>query len=86
MRHIDGGANEVRLTLDREVELLASAIRMVASGGAPSTTIGGLRLAAAALEIVRPMADEAGVVIVPLWGPDEDATDIIVRRPTPEPA
>jgi hypothetical protein len=59
---------------------------MVASGGAPSTTIGGLRLAAAALEVVQPLAAERGVVIVPLWGPDEDATDIIVRRPEADPS
>jgi hypothetical protein len=86
MRHIDGGANAIRLTLDREVELLTSAIQMVASGAAPSTTIAGLRLAEPALEIVRPLADECGVVIVPLWGPDEEATDIIVRRSTQDPA
>jgi DNA-binding transcriptional LysR family regulator len=86
MRHIDGGANAIRLTLDREVELLTSAIQMVASGGAPSMTIAGLHLAEAALEIVRPLADERGVVIVPLWGPDEEATDIIVRRSNRDPA
>lgn len=79
--HHDGPAPlDVQHTLDRETELLMSAINMVASGGAPSTTIAGLRLAREAVEIVRPIAVERGVSIDPLWGSDEDATDVRVAR------
>lgn len=37
--------NEIERTLDREVELLMSAVYLVASGGAPAVTVAGLRLA-----------------------------------------
>ena len=59
---------------------------MVASGRAPSTTVAGLppgggrdpdRAAAGGCEL--------GVVIVPLWGPDEDTTDVKVLPASPRP-
>jgi len=75
---------EVERTLDREVELLMSAVLLVASGGAPSTTVAGLRLAEAAMEIVRPRAVERGLLLEALWGPDERTCDVRVRRPPTE--
>jgi hypothetical protein len=70
---------DVQRTLDREVELLTSAVRLVATGGAPSTTVAGLRLAEAAMAIVAPIAREQGVVMDMLWGPDERGCDVRVR-------
>ena len=70
----------VRRTIDREVELLMSAVNLVASGGAPSTMVVGLRLTDAVIEIVRPIAAERGVVLEPLWGADEDTADVRVHR------
>ena len=58
----------VRRTIDREVELLMSAVYLVASGGAPSTMVVGLRLTDAVIAIVRPIAAERGLVLEPLWG------------------
>lgn len=71
---------EVERTLDREVELLMSAINLVASGGAPAATVAGLRLAEAAMDVVGPRASERGVVLEMLWGPDEHACDVRVHR------
>jgi len=76
---------DVRRTIDREVELLLSAVDLVASGGAPSTTVAGMRLTDAVIEIVRPLARERGVILEPLWGSDEDTTDVRVRREIPAP-
>ncbi len=74
------GAVDVRRTIDREVALVLSAVDLVASGGAPSTMVVGLRLTDAVIEIVRPIADERGVILEPLWGSDEDTADVRVRR------
>ena len=83
MRSIGQGAEaDVERTIDREVELLTSAINLVASGGAPSATVAGLQLAEAATAIVRPLAEDLGVVVEPLWGADEGGTDVRVRRAT----
>jgi hypothetical protein len=71
---------EVQRTLDREVELLRNAVELVASGGAPSVTVGGLRLAEAAVAIVRPYVEERGVILEPLWSADESGYDVTVRR------
>jgi hypothetical protein len=65
-------------TLDREAELIESAIRMVASGRATSITVAGLSLAAAAMALTRPMADELGITLEPVWGLDLRLTDVRV--------
>jgi hypothetical protein len=70
----------VRRTIDREVELLMSAVNLVASGGAPSTMVVGLRLTDAVIEIVEPIAAERGVILEPLWGSDEETADVRVHR------
>jgi len=71
---------EVRRTIDREVALVMSAVNLVASGGAPSTMVVGLRLTDAVIDIVRPNASDLGVVLEPLWGADETTADIRVYR------
>jgi hypothetical protein len=72
--------SDVRSAIDREVELVLSAVHLVAGGGAPAATVGGLRLVDAVLEIVGPRARAAGVIVEPLWGPDETVTDVRVSR------
>lgn len=71
---------EIERTLDREIELLTSAVRLVASGAATATTVAGLQLAEAAMLVVAPIAREHGVVMDMLWGPDERACDVRVRQ------
>ena len=80
MNDTKGDRTDVRSAIDREVELVTSAVNLVASGGALSATVGNLRLVDAVLEIVGPRARAAGVTLEPLWGPDETVTDIRVRR------
>jgi hypothetical protein len=74
---------EIQRALDREAELVVSAVNLVANGVAPSTIVAGLKLGEAVLAIVQPIADERGVVLEPLWGPDESGFDIRVRRDAP---
>lgn len=71
--------DQVKATIDREAELLASAVRLVASGGAHRTTVGGLRLTEAVIAIVRPLATDLGVELEPLWRTDEEGMDVLVR-------
>ena len=80
MEHKD----EVQVTLDREADLLAGAIRLVASGEAQRTIVGGLRLAEPAMALVLPLADGLDVVLEPLWRTDEEGLDVLVRRASPE--
>lgn len=80
MRNADSEAAHVRRTIDREVELVLSAVNLVASGDARSTMVVGLQLTDAVVEIVRPMAADRGVVLEPLWGADEATADVRVYR------
>jgi len=80
MEHTNGSSLDVRHALDREVELVMSAVDLVASGGAPSTQVIGLRLTDSVIEIVRPMAEARGVLVDPMWGPDETTKDVRVHR------
>jgi hypothetical protein len=83
MNDTESAAADVRRTIDREVELVMSAVNLVASGGAPSTMVVGLRLTDAVIDIVRPLAADRGVILEPLWGSDEDTADVRVRREEP---
>jgi len=85
MNETGPGAAHVRGTIDREVEILLSAVNLVASGGAPSTMVVGLRLTDAVIDIVRPLASERGVVLELLWSTDEAGADVRVRRATATP-
>ena len=73
-------ADEVERTLDREIELLTSAVRLVAAGAATATTVAGLQLAEAAMLAVAPLARQHGVGMEMLWGPDERACDVRVHQ------
>ena len=81
----EAAAHGIQRAIDREVELVTSAINLVASGGASSTMVIGLRLTDAVIEIVQPLAAQRGVVVEPLWGPDETTCDVRVRRREPAP-
>ena len=74
--------DEVRATLDRETDLLIGAIRLVASGGARSADVAGLRLAESAMTLARPDAEAAGLTLTPLWRSDESGCDVHVGRLT----
>lgn len=76
-------AADIQRSIDREVDLVMSAVDLVASGGATATMVVGLRLADAVIEIVRPRAVERGVVVEPMWGPGEETADVRVRRLEP---
>lgn len=69
-----------RRSLERELDLVAVAIRMVAGGGAPGVTLVGLEFGPAVLEGSARAALEAGVTLEALWQPDDARCDIRVHR------
>ena len=85
MQDRESESDHVRRAIDREVELVMSAVNLVAAGGAPSTMVVGLRLTDAVVEIVRPIARDRGVVVEPLWSADEGTADVRVYREVPAP-
>ncbi len=72
-------ASAVQRQLDRELQLVADAIALVAGGRSPRVTVAGLRLGDAVLAPARELAREAGVRIVPHWSADETGVDIAVE-------
>jgi hypothetical protein len=66
--------------LERELELIRSAIAMVASGAAPRVSLGSLRFGEQLIKPARRMALEAGVRIVPLWTSADGGTGLAVER------
>ena len=69
---------DVRALIDQEADLIASAIRLVAAGVSPRTVIAGLRMAAAALAIAAPQADDLGVRVDLIGRPDQHGCDVVV--------
>ena len=80
MNETDTSERDVRLAIDREIELVISAVNLVAAGGAPSVMVAGLRLTEPVIDIVQPIAATAGVVLEPLWAADESTCDVRVHR------
>jgi len=76
----DASNARVGRTLEHEMSLVREAIAMVAGGGSPRVTVGGLRFGEALLTTARGMATEAGVRLVPLWMPDDAGADIAIER------
>ena len=74
-------ASLTRRSIERELDLVAVAIRMVAGGGAPGVTLVGLEFGTAVLEGSQRAADDAGVILQPLWQPEDSKCDIRVYRP-----
>jgi hypothetical protein len=66
-------------SIEREMDLVADAIRMVAAGAAPTVTLVGLDFGPAVATASAAVATAAGVVLEALWLPDEAGCDIRVR-------
>ena len=67
--------------LAREMEMVRSAIDMVARGRSPRVTIGGLRFGEELIAAAAGYADLAGVRLVPVYTSDERGADIVGERP-----
>jgi hypothetical protein len=76
----DHSATQVGRTLDHEMDLVREAIAMVAGGGSPRVTVGGLRFGEALIAPARVLATNAGVRLIPLWMPDDAGADITIER------
>jgi hypothetical protein len=79
LRPIDTRVSEV---LSLEWRLIAEAVRLVASGGAPRVTVAGLRFGDQLLEEARDLAVHSGVRVVPRWPTDEAGLDVTIERLT----
>jgi hypothetical protein len=66
-------------SIEREMDLVADAIRMVAAGAAPAVTLVGLDFGPAVATASAAAATAAGVVLEPLWLPDEAGCDIRIH-------
>ncbi len=76
----EAAPNPATRALAREVELIGSAIAMVASGGASRVSVAGLRFGDQLLRVARQMAREAGVRVEPQWTIDEEGVDLWFER------
>lgn len=70
---------ETRRAIVREVRLVEGAIALVASGGAPRVTVGGLTFGAQILPRVAPLARRERVEVHELWSPWSDVCQVEVR-------
>ena len=78
---MDGGLMDDTIsTLDREIELVKGAVRMVATGSASRLTVAGLWFGAAVVDVLDAWARLAGVALEPLWGLGDSPCDIRVTR------
>ncbi len=68
-----------RRSIERELELVNGAIRMVAGGGAPAVSLAGLDFGPAVLAGATGLAHDAGVVLEALWHADDSSCDIRVH-------
>lgn len=71
-------------TLEHEFDLVRSAIAIVASGEAPSVSLGSLQFGEQLLEPARRIALASGVRIVPLWSSDEAGAGLSFEPMTDE--
>ncbi|HTS14238.1 MAG TPA: hypothetical protein VMH24_01120 [Candidatus Sulfotelmatobacter sp.] len=69
---------ETRRAIVREVRLVEGAIALVASGGAPRVTVGGLSFGAQILSRVAPVAHRKRVQVHELWSPWSDVCQVEV--------
>ena len=66
--------------LDREVDVVLGAMRLVAAGGARRTVVAGLCAASEVLAIASASVEAAGLVLEPLPRRHPPGIDIVVRR------
>jgi len=71
---------QTRRAILRELRLSEGAIALVASGGAPRVTVGGLAFGAQLLPRVAAMARQQLVEVHELWSPWSDACQVEVRQ------
>ena len=71
------------LSLEREHQQVMTAIKFVASGGAVSVSLSGLRFAQQLLEGCSAEAASSGVLLEPRWWPEDAGCDLVVRRAEP---
>lgn len=76
----DTSATRIRATIDRELSVVEGAVRMVASGGSRSLTVGGLRFGEEVRTLLAAEAAQAGVRIDAIWRADEHGCDLRVHR------
>jgi len=67
-------------SIEREIDLVAGAIRMVAAGSAPAVTLVGLDFGPAVAAASTAAASAAGVVLEPLWHPDDSGCDLRIHE------
>jgi hypothetical protein len=70
---------ETRRAIVREMRLVEGAIALVASGGAPRVTVGGLTFGAQILPRVASLARRKQVQVHELWSPWSDVCQVEVR-------
>ena len=83
MKTTNLGEGALTRQLDGELRLVREAILMVASKGASWVVVAGLNLGPHILDSTRPLAEAAGVRIIPLWTADEERLDIRVEAAQP---
>ena len=81
-RSTDATGDPAIRTIEHELDLVRSAIALVASGGAPSVTLVSLRFGEQLISPASRLALEAGVRIVPLWSADDGGASLSFERMT----
>jgi hypothetical protein len=76
---VSAASMDLRRAVQREVELVEGAIKVVASGAATGTTVAGIRFGEEVLRLCRPMAALGDVILEPIWRADDSGADIHVR-------
>ena len=69
-----------RQPTDQDVELIGSAMRLVAAGASTRTTVAGIHLTDAALAIAVASAVALGVRVETIRRPDGTGDDVVVTR------
>jgi hypothetical protein len=78
----DASGDPAIRTIEHELDLVRSAIALVASGGAPSVFLGSLRFGEQLIEPARKLGLASGVRIVPVWSADEAGAGLSFERMT----
>jgi hypothetical protein len=78
MKATGPAAASATATLEFEQSIVHGAIELVAAGLSNRVVCAGLHFAGQMLESVRTEADQAGVVITPVWTLDEEPTGLTV--------
>ncbi len=81
MAHVVHVSNElVSQTIDHELELIRSAVAMVASGKAPRVVVGSLRFGEEILPHAQALAGRAGLQATPQWTLDKHQHAIAIEH------